>query len=304
MRGKGASKHRSEVARSRWRMLEPYLYLSPMLIGIVVVSLGSIIGSFVIGFTDWDLVSSPKFVGTDNYARLLSSDLFWKVLGNTLYYVLLSVPPAVIGATLLALLADRRIRGITFFRTVYFFPVVSSMVAVAMIWSWLYNPEFGAINFVLRELFGIDGPRWLSSTSWSLPAIALMTVWKGLGYNMLIILAGLQAVPRTLHEAALMDGAGPVRRFFSITLPMLSPTIFFVTVITTIGSFQIFEQTYVLTQGGPANSTLTLSYYIYQNAFQFFRMGYATAMAYVLFALTFVVTLLQFRMQKKWVYYG
>jgi multiple sugar transport system permease protein len=275
-----------------------------MLIGVVLVTGGAIVASLLIGFTEWDLVSPPKWVGFDNYVALFSSDLFWKVFGNTFYYVLLAVPLSIVSSLFLALLVNRSLRGITFFRTAYFFPVVSSMVAVAMIWSWLYNPEFGLINYLLRTLFGIEGPRWLLSTDWAMPAIAMMTVWKGIGYNMLILLAGLAAVPPTLHEAALIDGAGRWRRFFVITLPMLSPTLFFVLVITLIGAFQVFEQTYVLTQGGPANSTLTLSFYIYQNAFQFFRMGYATAMAYILFGATFLVTILQFRLQKRWVYYG
>lgn len=283
---------------------EPYLYLAPVIIGVVLVTGGAILASFVLGFTEWDLVRPPRWVGLDNYATMFGSALFWKVLGNTFYYVAIAAPLSIVCSLALALLVDRKVRGIALFRTVYFFPVVTSMVAVAMIWSWLYNPEFGLINYLLKTLFGIDGPRWLVSTSWAMPAIAIMTVWKGIGYNMLILLAGLQAVPRTLHEAALMDGAGPVRRFFTITLPMLSPTLFFVTVITLIGSFQIFEQTYVLTQGGPANTTLTLSFFVYQNAFRFFKMGYATAMAYVLFAVTLLATALQFRLQKRWVYYG
>lgn len=284
--------------------LEPYLYLAPVLIGIVVVTGGAIVASFLLGFTQWDLIRAPKWIGLGNYREMFSSDLFWRVFGNTLYYVALTAPLSMIGSLTLALVVNRKIRGVTFFKTVYFFPVVTSMIAVAVVWSWLYNPEYGLINFLLRELFGVEGPGWLHSTSWAMPAIALMSVWKGVGYNMLIFLAGLQSIPTELYEAARIDGAGARRRFFSITLPMLSPTTFFVLVITLIGSFQIFEQTYVLTQGGPANSTLTLSYNIYQNAFQYFRMGYATAMAYLLFAVTFVVTIVQFRLQRRWVYYG
>jgi multiple sugar transport system permease protein len=295
---------RSAPARSLFQRVEPYLYVAPVLVGVVLVTGGAIIASFLLGFTDWDLVRSPQWIGLRNYSAMFRSDLFWKVLGNTFYYVLLAVPLSIAGSLSLALLVHRRVRGLTFFRTVYFFPVVTSMVAVAMIWSWLYNPEFGLINYLLKTIFGIEGPRWLVSTSWAMPAIALMTVWKGLGYNMLILLAGLQGVPTALHEAAVIDGAGPVRRFFRITLPMLSPTLFFVVVITLIGSFQVFEQTYVLTQGGPANTTLTLSFFVYQNAFRFFKMGYATSMAYVLFAVTLVATVLQFRLQKRWVHYG
>jgi multiple sugar transport system permease protein len=285
-------------------IIEPYLYLLPILIGIVLVTGGAIVASFVLGFTEWDLVSAPKWIGLGNFKAIFSSDLFWKVFSNTFYYVLLAVPLSMIGSLGLAVLVNRRLRGITFFRTLYFFPVVTSMVAVAVVWSWLYNPEFGLLNYLLRTLFGIEGPRWLVSSKWAMPAIALMSVWKGLGYNMLIFLAGLQAVPESLHEAALIDGASAWRRFVKITLPILSPTTFFVLVITLIGSFQIFEQTYMLTQGGPANSTLTLSFHIFQNAFQYFRMGYATAMAYILFAVTLLVTAAQFRLQRRWVFYG
>jgi multiple sugar transport system permease protein len=286
------------------RALEPYLFVLPVVVGIVLVSGGAIVASFVLGFTRWDLVTPPQWIGLANYTEAFASELFGSVLANTFLYVALAAPLSVASSLLLALLVNQRLRGITVFRPIYFFPVVTSMVAVAVVWSWLYNPEFGLINYLLRTLFGIEGPRWLLSTSWAMPAIALMSVWKGIGYNMLIFLAGLQAVPLTLHEAAMIDGAGPVRRFFRITLPMLSPTTFFVVVITLIGSFQIFEQTYTMTQGGPANATLTLSYYIFQNAFQYFRMGYATAMAYILFAITLVVTIAQFRLQKRWVFYG
>ena len=288
----------------RFAKLEPWLYLAPVVIGVVIVTGGAIVASFLLGFTDWDLIRPPGWIGLANYREMMGSDLFRTVLGNTLYFTALMVPTSVAGSLALALLINRKIRGITFFRTVFFFPVVTSMIAVAVVWSWLYNPEFGLINYLLREVLGIEGPAWLSSTSWAMPAIVLMTVWKGVGYNMLIFLAGLQSVPTELHEAAVIDGAGRFRRLISITLPILSPTTFFVLVITMIGSFQLFEQTYALTQGGPANCTLTLSYHIYQNAFQHLRMGYATAMAYVLFGVTFIVTLLQFRMQRRWVYYG
>jgi multiple sugar transport system permease protein len=286
------------------RALEPYLFLLPVIVGIVIVTGGAIVASFLLGFTRWDLVTAPEWSGLANYREAFSSDLFLTVLGNTFLYVLLAAPLSVACSLMLALLVNQRLRGIGIFRTIYFFPVVTSMVAVAVVWSWLYNPEFGLINYLLRELFGIDGPRWLISTSWAMPAIAIMSVWKGIGYNMLVFLAGLQSIPSSLYEAAMIDGAGRSSRFFRITLPMLSPTTFFVVVITLIGSFQIFEQTYTMTQGGPANSTLTLSYYIFQNAFQYFRMGYATAMAYILFAITLVVTIAQFRLQKRWVFYG
>lgn len=282
----------------------PYVYIAPAMVGIIGLSGGAILDSLRISFTDWDLVSDPVYRGIGNYVELASSSLFWQVFKNTITYALFTVPMSIVASLLLALLVNRHVRGIAFFRAAYFVPVVVSMVAAAMIWSWLYNPEFGVINWVLREVLGIDGPRWLQDPDLSLISIALMSVWKGLGYNMVILLAGLQQIPPHLYEAATLDGAGRVGRFIHVTLPMLSPTLFFVLVITTISAFQIFEQTYVLTQGGPANSTLTLSYYVYQNAFQFFRMGYAAALAYVLFALTALVAALQFRLQRRWVYNG
>ncbi len=287
-----------------FRTLEPYLYVLPTIVGLILFSAGAVIASFIVSFTQWDIVSPPEWVWLSNYVNLWHSELFWDVFGNTLYFVILAVPLSVICSLALALLVNTQLKGITFFRTAYFLPVVSSMIAVALVWSWIFNPEYGLLNYLLRSIFGVQGPAWLDSTSWALPAMVIVTVWKGLGYSMVIFLAGLQSIPSDLYHAATIDGAGIWRRFRHITLPMLSPTTFFIIVITLINAFQVFEQTYVLTKGGPANSTLTLSYYIYQNAFQFFQMGKATALAYVLFAIIFVVTLIQFRVQKRWVFYG
>ncbi len=287
-----------------FRVLEPYLYLLPTIIGLMLFSAGAVAASFFISFTQWDVVSSPEWVWLDNYIALWQSDLFWEVFRNTLYFILLAVPLSVACSLALALVANTGLKGITLFRTAYFLPVVSSMIAVALVWSWIYNPEYGLLNYLLQLLFGVKGPAWLDSTTWALPAMVIVTVWKGLGYSMVIFLAGLQNIPQDLYHAATIDGAGVWKRFRHITLPMLSPTTFFVIVITLINSFQVFEQTYVLTRGGPANSTLTMSYYIYQNAFQYFQMGKAAAISYVLFAAIFVVTLVQFRIQKRWVFYG
>jgi multiple sugar transport system permease protein len=284
--------------------IEPYLYLTPTLTGLLLFSAGAVVASFFMSLTKWEIISPPEWIGLANYATMFESDLFWKVFGNTFYYTVLSVPLSVILSLGLALLVHERVKGITFFRTTYFLPVVSSTVAVAIVWSWLYHPEVGLINLILKKFLGVDGPKWLADTAWAMPAMVFMSVWKGLGYNMVIFLAGLQNISEEYYEAARIDGAPAWRRFLNITLPMLSPTTFFVLVINLIGSFQVFEQTYILTKGGPANATLTLSYYIYQNAFQFFKMGYAAAMAYILFAVILVVTLVQFRLQRKWVFYG
>jgi len=198
---------------------------------------------------------------------------------------------------------NRSLRGISFYRSVYFLPVVTSTVAVAMVWTWLYNPEFGPINYFLG-LIGIEGPPWIASTTWAMPALVIMSVWKVLGYNMVIYLAGLQGIPEEYYEAAAIDGASSWQRFRYLTIPLISSTTFFVLIVSIISSFQVFEQTYILTRGGPAYATLTLAFHIYQQAFQFQKMGYASALAYVLFTLTLLATLIQFVFQRKWVFYS
>ena len=287
-----------------FRRVEPYLYLLPTIVGLALFSAGAVAASFFLSFTQWDIISPPRWNGLDNYASLWQSDFFWEVFRNTLSFVGLAVPLSVVSALALALLVNTGLRGATIFRAAYFLPVISSMIAVALVWSWIFNPQYGLLNFLLRVLFGVRGPAWLEDTGWALPAMVIVTVWKGLGYSMVIFLAGLQNIPQELYNAATIDGAGAWRRFRHVTLPLLSPTTFFVLVITVINAFQVFEQTYVLTKGGPANSTVTLSYYVYQNAFQFFQMGKAAAVAYVMFAILFAVTLVQFRIQKRWVFYG
>ncbi len=287
-----------------WQRLEPYVYLLPTCIGLLAFSAGAVAASFFLSFTQWDMISPPEWIGLGNYVGLWQSSLFWDVVRNTVMFVFMAVPMSVVCSLALALLVHTPLRGIRLFRTAYFLPVVSSMIAVALVWSWLFNPEYGLLNYMLHAAFGITGPAWLDDSTWALPAMVLVTVWKGLGYSMVIFLAGLQNIPQDLYDAATIDGAGGWTTFRSVTLPMLSPTTFFVIVITLINAFQVFEQTYVLTRGGPANATLTLSYFIYQNAFQFFQMGKAAALSYVLFACVFVVTFLQFRIQKRWVFYG
>lgn len=300
---KPETRRKTSDVRRVFSSAEPYLYLLPTIIGLLLFSAGSVVATFFVSFTRWPIVTSPQWVGLGNYRAIIHSHLFWQVFWNTLYFVALAVPLSIAASLAAAVLVNRHVRGIRFFRTVYFLPVVSSMVAVALVWSYIYNPEYGVLNFLLK-MVGIRGPAWLYDARWAIPAMVLVTVWKGLGYSMVIFLAGLQNIPEELYEAAALDGAGSNRRFWRITLPMLSPTLFFVLVITLINSFQVFEQTYVLTRGGPANATLTLSYHIYENAFQFFQMGYASAESYVLFAFIFVITLAQFKLQHRWVFYG
>jgi len=288
----------------RWLYkLEPYFYLAPTIIGLLLFSAGAVIMSFLISFTKWDVINPPKFIGFQNYLIIFQSELFWKIFGNTFYYVILNVPPSIVIPLIIAVLLNQKLKGINIFRSIYFLPVISSIVAIALVWSWLYNPEFGLINYVLKKFFNIDGPRWLEDENWAMPAMVIMNVWKSMGYNMVLFLAGLQNIPDSLYEVSEIDGASGIKKFFNITLPLISPTTFFVFIITIISSFQVFEQTYILTKGGPANSTLTLSYYIYQNAFLYLRMGYSSALSYILFGIIFIITLLQFKYQKKWVHY-
>jgi len=287
-----------------FQKIEPYLYLLPTLIGLVVFSAGAIIMSFVISFTEWQIIRPPEWIGLQNYIDIFESEFFWKIFWNTLYYVILNLPLSMILPLFIAIVLNQKMKGVKFFRTIYFLPVISSMVAVALVWSWLYRPEYGLLNYILNKFFGITGPRWLENQTWAMPAIVLMSAWKNIGYNMVIFLAGLQNIPPALYEVSDIEGAKPWQKFYKITVPLLSPTIFFVGIITLISSFQVFEQTYILTRGGPANSTLTLSYYIFQNAFMYFRMGSAAALSYVLFAIIFIITMIQFKLQKKWVHYN
>jgi multiple sugar transport system permease protein len=284
------------------RFLWASLWLLPCYAGLIGFSAGAVIYSFAISLTRWDIVTTPVWVGTANYANMVLDPLFWKVLGNTFYYTVVSVPVGVALSLMLAIALNQKLKGMTIFRTLYFMPVVSSTVAVALVWDWMFNPQFGLVNYAL-SLIHVTGLEWLGSTTWAMPALIIVGVWKGLGYNMVIFLAGLQGVAEDLYDAGQIDGANAYQRFLYITIPMISPTTFLVVVLSIVGSFQVFELTYVMTQGGPANSTLTLAYWIFQNAFQFFHMGIAATEAYALFAIVLLFTLLQFLIQKRWVYY-
>jgi multiple sugar transport system permease protein len=289
-------------AQRRREVIEAYLYLLPTFVGLILFSLGAIVVSVGISFTDWNILQPPHWVGLSNYVRLFSTPLNWQVFGNTLYYMGVIVPVGTALALGLALALNRGLRGIVLLRSLYFLPVISSTVAVSLVWGWLYNQQFGLINYLL-SLVGITGPAWLADTRTAMPAVIIMSIWKGLGYNMVIFLAGLQGIPQELYEAAKIDGAGAWAQFRYVTFPLVSPTTFFVVVLSTIAAFQVFDQTYVMTGGGPAYSTTTLALFIYQNAFQWFHMGYAAALSYVLFAAVAVVTLVQFRVQGRFVFY-
>ncbi len=279
-----------------------YVFLLPVLLGFLLFSLGPVIAGFVLSFTNWNVFQPPQWVGLANYASLATQPLPLKVFRNTLVYTALNVPLNITLALLAALALYRPLRLVTFYRSIYFLPVVSSTVAAAMVWSWLYNTPYGLINHLL-DLVGVKGPAWLGSPRWALPSVVLMSAWKGFGTNMLIFLAGLQGIHQELLEAAEIDGANAWQRFFKVVWPMLSPTTFFVLVISCIASFQVFEEMYIMTQGGPAYSTYVMALFIYNNAFRYNNMGYAAAAAYVLFALVLAVTLVQFKIQKRWTFY-
>lgn len=281
---------------------EAWWFLAPTILGLIVFTAGPVVASFLISFTNWDIVQPPNFVGWSNYQALVHSALFWQTFRNTVVYTLMYVPLVTAWGLFLAVLTQRSTRVMQVFRTVFFTPVVTSMVAVALVWELLAYPNFGVLNYFLSSV-GVTAPNWLGSTTWALPTLAIMGAWKGSGLAMLFFLSGLQNIPVELYEAAGIDGAGGWRKFTKVTWPLLSPTTFFVLVVSVIGSFQIFDQTYIMTQGGPAFSTITLSYAIFQYAFQYFNMGTASAMAYILFALILVVTVGQFVAQRRWVFY-
>jgi multiple sugar transport system permease protein len=288
-------------AGQRRRNVEGYLFISPWLVGLVLWHLGPLLASLVISFTDWEILTTPRFVGLDNYVRMFTNDdLFWTTLFNTLYFVLGSVPLRLGLALLLALMLNRKRPGMRLFRTIFYLPSVTAGVAVAIIWLWMFDPSFGVINSVLR-FFGLPGPPWLGHPSWAMPALIVMNLVYG-GAQMVIFLAGLQSIPDHLYDAAAVDGANDWVQFRHVTLPMLSPTIFFNLVIGVISSFQVFTAAYVMTKGGPINSTLVYVLNLYNEAFRFLHMGYASALAWVLVAIVMSLTLLQFRLSD-WVYY-
>ena len=285
----------------REETISAYLFLLPNLLGFLAFSLLPIAFAFYIMFTEWDLAGDPSFVGTQNFVTLWNDRLFWKTLGNTFYYTFVAVPTGVFIAFWLALLMNRKMKGVLFFRTVYFLPQITLTVAAAIVWNWIYHPELGLLNYWLG-LLGIQGPAWIHSTTWAMPSVIIMSNWQGIGFAMLIILAGLQGIPQEYYDAAEIDGANAWQRLRYITVPLLTPTIFFVVVVSLIGAFQGFDQFFVLTQGGPAKSTTTLVMYIFQNGFAFFKMGYGAALAAILFGCILIITLAQWYLAKKWVY--
>ncbi len=278
-----------------------FLFILPNFIGFLVFLVFPILSAVYLTFTDWDLGAAPVFNGLENFRAMINDDIFRKAFGNTFYYTFVAVPTGVFLAFCLALGVNRPMRGVFAFRLIYFLPHVTLTVAAAIVWAWIYHPEFGLINYLLG-LMNIQGPNWLFNSKSAMPALIIMSNWKGIGYAMLIFLAGLQGIPQELYEAAIMDGANGWYRLLKITIPMLSPTTFFVLTTSFIGAFQGFDQFYIMTQGGPSFATTTLVLHIFNNGFSYFKMGYASAMAFVLFLCILLITLVQWTSARTWVH--
>ena len=284
-----------------------YLFVTPWIIGFLLFTIGPMIASLIFSLTRYDIVNPPQWIGAQNYADLFRDPIFWQAVKVTLYFAALSLPSSLVLGFLLAVLLNQDIPGIRLWRTVYFLPSVLSGVAVTLLWVLLFNPQIGVVNQIL-ELLGIKGPGWFADPDWAIPSLVIMGLW-GVGQNMIIYLAGLQSVPADLYDAALVDGAGVWDRFRFVTLPMVSPVLFYNLVLGLIGTFNYFTQAYVASGavnddvGGPVRSTLFYNIYLYQSAFKYNQMGYASAMAWVLFVIVLVLTLLIFKSSDLWVYY-
>jgi multiple sugar transport system permease protein len=300
--------NQSGISRRFWRRpllwneyRDGYLFILPWLIGFIIWVAIPMAASAYISLTDWEIVTPARWVGLAEFQKLLHDDRFYLALYNTAYYVAIGVPTHVALALAAALALNVRLRGIRVFRTLYYLPAVTPAVASAMLWLWLFNTEFGLINMGLRAI-GLPGILWLEDPRWSKPAFIIMSYWS-IGAQMVILLAGLQSVPSHLYEAAAIDGAGRLARFRHVTLPLITPSIFFTLIVGFIGAFQVFTTAYIMTAGGPENSTLFYVLYLYRTAFENFQMGYASALAWVLFVIILAVTLLQFRIADRWVFY-
>jgi multiple sugar transport system permease protein len=294
----GTTLHR----RFKWSRVEGYLFVAPFFLGFLLFTLGPFVASLVLSFTKWTGIGAAHFVGLRNYQTILTDDpKFRTSIGVTLYYMAGHIPLAIALAVAVALLLNQPVRGIPLFRTLYYLPSVTASVATAILWAWLFDPTFGLINQMLA-LIGIHGPNWLGRTTWAMPAFIIMSLW-GIGELMVIYLAALQGVPGSLYDAASIDGAGRWRRAWHVTLPMTTPAIFLTLIIQIIGSFQVFTSAFILTNGGPGDATLFYVLYLYQTAFQNFQMGYASALAWILFVIIMGFTLLQVWLSRRWVYY-
>jgi len=280
-----------------------YFFAAPALLAIFIFFFLPIAAAFLMSFTDFDIyslgdISKARFVGFKNYLLLLNNALFWKSLKNTLYFAFVGGPLSIATSLSVALLLNSKlIKFKSIFRLAFFTPVITTLVAVAVVWRFIYHPRFGLMNYFLG-FFGINAIDWLGNPHWAMPALIILAVWKNFGYNMIIFIAGLQNIPDELYEASYIDGASKWQQFWNVTLPLLAPTTLFVSIITAIGYFQFFAEPYVMTQGGPLNSTLSVVLLMYQEGFRWWRMGYSASIAFILFTIILVVTLIQLKLQK------
>ncbi len=284
-----------------------YLFLTPWLIGLLCFVVGPMIASAYFSFTNYDVVNTPKFIGFKNFTEIFSKDrLFWPSLMLTFRYAIIVVPLSLLGSLLAAMLLNQALKGTVIFRTFFFMPHLTPIAASAVLWAWLFNPDVGPINYFIRNNLGIENaPGWFRDPQWAMSGLIIMAMWGAIGGNsMLIFLAGLQGIPQELYEAAAIDGAGGWAKFRSVTIPMLTPTIFFNLVLGIIGALRVFAAAYVATQGGPAYATWFYSLHIYTRAFRYFEMGYASALAWFFFFILLVLTYIQFQSSKRWVYYA
>lgn len=284
------------------KAIEPYLYLAPAFIVFTLFMFVPLIVTLVLSLTDWDMISSMKFIGLKNYARLFTDKNFWKAALNTVYFTVGIVPTQMALALAVALLLNTKIRLRSFFRGLYFLPVIVPITVAATVWMFIFSPSFGILNYLLGFI-GIEKIGWLSDPKWAMPALMILAVWQNFGYFTVIFLAGLQSIPSELYEAAAIDGANAWKRFVHITLPLLSPTTFLVLVMSIIGGFQVYQTVVLTTEGGPAGATNVIVFELYRTAFDYFNMGYASAMALVLFIFLFILTLLQFKLTGRRVHY-
>ena len=296
---------RPSSALARRKAIEGYLYISPFLIGFVIFTLYPLIASLYLSFTNFNLISDPTWVGLENYQRAFTGDnLFWSSLERTARYALLVVPLGVAASLGAALLLNQGFPGTAIFRTFFFLPSITPIIAAVLIWLWILQPSIGVMNYLL-SLVGLPGPPWVQSTTWAVPSLVMLSLWSTAGGSrMIVFLAGLQGVPVELYEAAKIDGASAWQRFVHVTLPMISPTIFFNVVISVIGALSVFSVAYIGTQGGPAYATYFYVYHLYTSAFQYSLMGYASALAWIFLVIVLVLTVIQFRLQDRWVYYA
>ena len=290
-----------ERSLSWWETFYGWLFVTPWILGFILFTGGPIVAALFMSFTDWDIVNAPTWLGLANYQEMFNDELFYQSLKVSTIYAAVAVPLQIILGLALSMLLNVNIRGVSIYRTLYYMPAVLPLVAVAVMWRWIFSPDWGLLNYFL-SLIGIRGPAWLADATWALPALIVMSLWS-VGGSMVIYLAGLQGIPTDLYDAADVDGANWWNKFWHVTLPMISPVIFFQLVIGIIGSLQVFIQPYMMTEGGPHNATLFYLLYLYRNAFQYFSMGYASALAWILFIYVAVLTLLVIRSSAAWVYY-